>query len=132
MTDYCKHNLPREECEVCSPLPEQPSLFDPPPPPPTGPAAEPYFEEDSKPHKYTEWLATAEGQDLFARLSEAALLALRHGEKRFSVRGWVDSPEHKVRVNNAFSSWLADDLVTRYPQLLGLIERRVRKRVGPA
>jgi hypothetical protein len=26
MTDYCKHNLPREECEECSP--EQRNLFD--------------------------------------------------------------------------------------------------------
>lgn len=29
MTDYCKHNLPREECEECSPPPEQGDMFEP-------------------------------------------------------------------------------------------------------
>jgi hypothetical protein len=30
MIDYCDHNIPRKDCLICSPPPEQPSLFDAP------------------------------------------------------------------------------------------------------
>ena len=28
MTNYCKHNIPREECEECNPEPDQGDLFE--------------------------------------------------------------------------------------------------------
>ena len=101
------------------------------PAPPSGPAADPYHHFDSRPEKFVKFFLSKEGQGLFAQLRSAALDALRSGEKRFSVRAWVDSDAHKKRVNNSFCPWLADELVIDRPELLDIIERRVRKRQGP-
>jgi len=111
--------------------PDQVGLFDRPPPPPTGPLADPYRASDSRPQKFVEFFLSEEGQLLFTQLRGAALSALHMGEKRFSVRAWVDSDAHKKRINNSFCPWLADELVADSPELLGIIERRVRRKLGP-
>ena len=103
----------------------------PTPPPPTGPKAEVHTEESGKPDRFVKFMASDEGITLFDHMKRAALGALRAGRKRFSVRAWVDSTENLVRVNNAFSPWFADELVTAHPELLPIVERRVRTRTGP-
>ena len=37
----------------------------------------------------------------------------------------------KVRLNNNFSPWFADLLVAKHPQLIDIVERRVRRKIGP-
>ena len=119
--------LRREEI----PDPDQVGLFEQPPPPPTGPLADPYRASDSRPQKFVEFFLSEEGQLLFTQLRGAALFALHMGEKRFSVRAWVDSDAHKKRINNSFCPWLADELVADSPELLEIIERRIRRKLGP-
>jgi len=54
-------------------------------------------------------------------------------ETRFSPRGFLAHyrDSKKVRINNNFSPWFADMLVAEHPQLVDIVERRVRKAAGP-
>lgn len=108
----------------------------PPPPvpdPPTGPPAAPYDREDGRPEKYVAFRATEDGEAFWVRLTQDALGALQEGESRFSTRTFLARyrDEQKVRINDHFSPWFADDLVAAYPELLDIVERRARKKRGP-
>jgi hypothetical protein len=108
-------------------------MFDDPPPPPTGPEAEPHTREEGKPPAFQRFLESDDGKLFWEEIQSAALEAYRAGEKRFSPRGFLAHyrDTKKVRVNNVFSPWFADLLVAKYPALLDIIERRVRKKKGP-
>jgi len=104
-------------------------LFKPPPPPPTGPEGEGYTKEDSQPPAFIRLLETDRGKEVWSSLEWAALQAHARGERRFSIRGFLDTK--KVSVNNAFAPWFADLLVATHPPLLEIIERRKRTRSSP-
>ena len=103
------------------------------PPPPTGPEAEKYHHEDGRPERFVAFLDTPDGQAFWEAVEEAALEALRTGEERFSTRTFLARyrDDEKVRINDHFSPWFADELVARHPLLLDIIERRKRRKAGP-
>jgi len=109
------------------------SLFNA-PAPPTGPTADKYSREEGKPHAFIKFMDSEDGPPFWMALQDAALDAFRRQEKRFSPRGFLAHyrDTKKVRINNNFSPWFADQLVAEHPQLLDLIERRVRKKEGPS
>jgi len=100
--------------------------------PPTGPEAEPYTEGDGRPEKFVKWVQTGEGVQFMLTAIKRARLAMGTDE-RFSVLGYVHAYRalKKVRINNTFAPWIADELVKRDPRLLDTIERRKRRKVGP-
>jgi hypothetical protein len=53
----------------------------------------------------------------------------RAGERRISTKRLVEEVRArlKVKVNNSWTSFIADELVQRYPPLDAVIERRARK-----
>ena len=112
---------------------DQRSLFDAAPSPPTGPAADPYSREDGKPPAFIEFLDSEDGPPFWRALQDAALDAFRRQEERFSCASfiWHYRDTKKVRLNNNFSPWFADMLVTEHPQLIDVIERRKRTKEGP-
>jgi len=103
------------------------------PAPPTGPAATPYTRFDSRPEKFIAFALSEEGVAFMAKAERAAMDAMRQGEERFSVLGYIHEYRavHRERVNNTFAPWVADELVLRRPELMDIIERRVRKITGP-
>ena len=94
--------------------PGQANLFDAPPPPPTGPAAEVYSREDGKPDAFIKFMESEDGPPFWRALQDAALDAFGHQQTRFSPRGFLAHyrDTKKVRINNNFSPWFADQLVT--------------------
>ena len=107
--------------------------FDAAPSPPTGPAADPYSREGGKPPAFIEFLDSEGGPPFWRALQDAALDAFRRQEERFSCASfiWHYRDTKKVRLNNNFSPWFADMLVTEHPQLIDVIERRKRTKEGP-
>ena len=103
------------------------------PAPPSGPAADPYSHFDSRPEKFVAFILSEDGVTFMEKAERAARDALQQGHDRFSVLGYIHEYRalHKTRVNNTFAPWVADELVVRRPELLGIIERRVRKMPGP-
>ena len=103
------------------------------PAPPTGPAATPYTRFDSRPEKFIAFVLSEEGVAFMANAERAAMDAMRQGQERFSVLGYIHEYRavHRERVNNTFAPWVADELVLRRPELVDIIERRVRKITGP-
>jgi hypothetical protein len=128
--DQRRGSKPRREEAVDE---DQRSLFDAAPPPPTGPAADPYSREDGKPPAFTKFMDSEDGPPFWRALQDAALDAFRRQEERFSPRGFLAHyrDTKKVRLNNNFSPWFADMLVTEHPQLIDVIERRKRTKEGP-
>ena len=108
-------------------------IFEPPSPPPTGPEADEYTEEDGRPPAFERFLASEEGQEFWGEIQRSALDASGRGESRFSCLGFIHSyrDSHKARVNNSYAPWFADILVMAHPELVDIIERRVRKKPGP-
>jgi hypothetical protein len=101
--------------------------------PPTGPAAKPYSREEGKPHAFIKFMESEDGPPFWQAVQDAALSALARQETRFSTRTFLARyrDDNKVRINDHFSPWLADDLVADHPQLIDIIERRVRRKEGP-
>ena len=102
------------------------------PGPPTGPLADIYSHGDNKPEKFVAFLGTNVGVAFMRSAAGAAISALECGDKRFSVLGYIHEYRalNKVRINNTYAPWVADELVKRHPSLLDIIERRKRKVVG--
>ena len=100
--------------------------------PPTGPAAERYSKDDNRPARFDAFLCTQEGQTFIGRAGRAALGAFDAGVLRFSVLGYIHAYRlnHKLRLNNTWAPWIADELVMRHPPLEDIIERRKRKAVA--
>ena len=65
---------------------------------------------------------------IFAEIAEKALHKMRNGECWISVRGLVyDMREkYKIHIPNAITPCLADILISKFPQLDGLIRRSKR------
>ena len=63
------------------------------------------------------------------RVTVAAQEAVMRGDKRFSVLGYIHAYRvlYRVRINNTYAPWVADELVREHPELLEIIERRKRK-----
>ncbi len=103
---------------------------DHPPNPPTGPEAVVPSKEDGRYPAYIEWLDSDEGRAFWHALNTAARAAYKAGESRFSTRTYVARyrDDNKVKINDHYTAWLADDLATEHPDLLDIIERRVRKK----
>ena len=101
-------------------------------PAPSGPAADPYSSFDSRPEKFVAFILSEDGVTFMAKAERAARDALRQGHGRFSVLGYIHEYRavHKQRVNNTFAPWVADELVLRRPELIDVIERRVRNMPG--
>jgi hypothetical protein len=128
--DQWRGSKPRREETVDE---YQVSLFDAAPPPPTGPLAEVYSREDGKPPAFIKFMDSADGPPFWRALQDAALDTFGRQEERFSPRGFLAHyrDTKKVRLNNNFSPWFADMLVTEHPQLIDIIERRKRTKEGP-
>jgi len=111
----------------------QGGLFDAAPSPPTGPLAEAYSREEGKPPALAKFMESEDGPPFWRALQDAALDAFGREEKRFSPRGFLAHyrDTKKVRLNNNFSPWFADLLVAKHPQLIDIVERRVRRKIGP-
>ena len=112
--------------------PAQVTLFDV-PDPPAGPEAEAYTAEDGKPEAFLAFMATDDGREMFTWLALDAHRARVRGDKRYSVLGSLHvyrATTHR-RVNNSYAPWLSDELVSRYPALGEIIERRQRRKPGP-
>ena len=128
-----QNNSPQQREETFDPT--QVGMFDEgdPPPPPTGPLADPYHSPDNRPEKFIAFMESDNGKTFMARAAGAALAALRQGDARFSVLGYIHTYRaiHSERVNNTFAPWVADELVRRHPDLVDLIERRKRRKEGP-
>lgn len=109
-------------------------LFDEPPEPPTGPAAEVPSPGDGSFRAYLRFRNTAPGQQAWAWIVEVALTRYGQGERRISPRTLVAEARDvlKVRINDHFSPWIADDLVVLRPELLDVIERRKRRKAKVA
>ena len=114
------------------PDPSQGGLFEP-PSPPTGPLADRYTRAEGKPPAFIKFMASEDGPPFWRSLQDAALDAFRRQETRFSCASfiWHYRDTKKVRLNNNFSPWFADMLVTEHPHLIDIVERRVRKKAGP-
>jgi hypothetical protein len=112
--------------------PDQVGLFEQPPPPPTGPLADRYTREEGKPHAFIKFMESDDGPPFWRALQDTALDALGRQEKRFSTRTFLARyrDDEKVRINDHFSPWFADELVAKYPQLIDIIERRKRTKEG--
>lgn len=112
--------------------PDQGGLFEP-PPPPTGPHADRYTRAEGKPPAFIKFMASEDGPPFWRSLQDAALDAFRRQETRFSCASfiWHYRDTKKVRLNNNFSPWFADMLVTEHPHLIDIIERRMRTKEGP-
>ncbi|MCH8227932.1 MAG: hypothetical protein IIC63_05915 [Proteobacteria bacterium] len=110
---------------------EQYDVFRP-PPPPTGPEAKPYEREDNRPEAFAGFVETKDGKAFMYYASVAARTALKRGERRFSVLGYIHEYRalHRVKIDNTFAPWVADTLVGKHPELLSIIERRARKTAG--
>ncbi len=100
--------------------------------PPTGPEAKPYTRDDNRRAGYAAFLRTEEGREFLVKAAGAASYDLARGATRFSVLGYIHAyrANHKVRINNTWAPWIADELVMRHPRLEDIIERRARKTVG--
>jgi len=103
------------------------------PPPPTGPKVEVFTATDGQPAAYLAWRGTEEGSAYWEQLVAEAHQAFAANELRFSTRTHLAyyRDQRHIRINDHFSPWLADDLVTAFPQLLDIVERRARKKAGP-
>ena len=101
--------------------------------PPSGPQAERYSVEEGLPSALTAFMEGEDGPPFWRALEAAALDALARQETRFSPRGFLVHyrDTKRVRINNNFSPWFADLLLMEHPQLVGIVERRVRKAAGP-
>lgn len=135
-SEYWRSTDPGDQCDPVREKvadPDQANLFDGPPPPPTGPAAEVYSREEGKPDAFIKFTESEDGDPFWRALEAAALDAFARQETRFSPRGFLAHyrDTKKVRLNNNFSPWFADMLVTEHPELIDIIERRVRRKSGP-
>lgn len=112
----------------------QVDLFERAPSPPTGPLADPHTREEGKPLGFVKFMESDDGAPFWRALQDAALDAFRRQETRFSPRGFLAHyrDTKKVRLNNNFSPWFADMLVTEHPHLIDIVERRMRKKAGPS
>jgi hypothetical protein len=122
---------PKATMSIAYPVPRSPESYAP--SPPTGPAAAVYRREDGRPSAFTAFMKSEDGTPFWRALEAAALDALARRETRFSPRGFLAHyrDSKKVRINNNFSPWFADMLVAEHPQLVDIVERRVRKAAGP-
>lgn len=99
------------------------------PPPPTGPPADIPTEREGDYIAYRTWRATDDGKRAWTWIKNRALEAVHRGEKRVSPRTLVGACRDalRVKINDHFSPWIADDLVHDWPVLRDVIERRKRK-----
>jgi hypothetical protein len=123
-----KHTDPGDQIVRSPPpaprCPETLDMFEP----PTGPKAKAYTREEGQVAAYYRWRDTDEGVEFVGAMTRAAFAAL-YVKGRFSTRTFLCMyrDEHKLRINNNFSPWLADELVATHPELLDVVERRKRK-----
>jgi hypothetical protein len=112
------------------PPPGQGDLFNV-PAPPSGPVAKDPGESTRV--AFWQFLTTGAGAVFWNRLEHKATEAFRAGKTRFSPRTFVAwyRDEYGLQINNDFSPWLADELVSRHPYLGKIIERRARTKAGP-
>ncbi len=98
--------------------------------PPTGPLADPHPAASGTYSAYLEWLVTEDGIRAFIWVETMALEQLAAGAARISPRTLVARARDrfKIGINDHYTPWIADDLVTRQPALLELVERRKRKK----
>lgn len=98
-------------------------------PPPSGPAATIPSPKSGTRAAYWVWRKTDDGVMVWRWILERVNAAFMAGEKRASPRTLVaDCREAlRVKVNDHFSAFVADELVERYPELKPIIERRKRR-----
>ena len=99
------------------------------PSPPTGPAAEPYHQEDGTLDAFGRFRQSDNGLVFWEAILAAGLRALQNEEKRFSPRTYVAwyRDKYKMRINDHYSAWYADALIAADPRLEAIVERRKRK-----
>lgn len=105
-----------------------------PPPPPSGPRATVPSAVDGGYHTYVAWKYTQDGATVVAWVEGRALARFASGERRISARTLAADARDalKIKVNDHFTPWIADDLVARHPELLDVIERRKRRKAKVA
>lgn len=104
-----------------------------PPRPPTGPLVLPPPPAANTPAAYRAWRATADGDEAWGWILGRAREALATGRDRLSAKALVEGcrARLKVEINNTWTAWIADDLVTAEPGLLAIVERRRRRKARP-
>lgn len=119
----------REEMEASG----QGQLFAPLPEQPTGPESEGYTKEDGTAEKFVLFKMSESGKLFIDTLHAMAEVALLRGEERFSVLTamGVARGKTKLRANNSFAPWIADELCERDPRLLDIIQRKTRRKAAP-
>ena len=100
------------------------------PPPPSGPLGTASTKADAKWERFEAFRYSEQGVEFWQWLSNKALAALEAGDTRFSVRTWTAfyRDHYGVGITNDFTPWLADELVARHPQLLTIIQRKLRRK----
>lgn len=103
------------------------------PDPPTGPESKGFMDSDGTPGKFIMFMMTETGYNFYCALERLAVAALDRGDERFSVLGALHAVrcDTKLRVNNSFAPWFADQLVEDHPRLLHVIQRKPRRKVNP-
>lgn len=106
----------------------QRGLFDPPPSPPTGPvpAVVPRAVDGFR-GRYEEWRGGI-GGEAYAAIRNWARSDVACGGRRISTKALVERARslYKIPINNTFTPYIADDLISECPDLLERIERRGR------
>jgi hypothetical protein len=79
---------------------------------------------------YCAWKRSDDGGRAMGWMLTRAREQLAAGEQRIGMKALTERCREmlKVALNNAWTAWLADDLVAADPRLLPLIERRVRRK----
>ena len=103
----------------------QPDLFQPSGPRSTLPAI-----AANKYGAYLKWRGTTEGARAYALCARMALDELAMGHRRVSAKRLCEQVRYtnRVKINNTYVSWIADSLISTYPELERVIETRVRKK----
>jgi hypothetical protein len=99
--------------------------------PPSGPRAEIPSKAEGQFSAYVRWRGTEQGDLAWRWIVGQALLAAEQGKQRVSPRTLVARCRDAlhVKINDHYSAWIADDLVTAFPILRPIIERRRRRKV---
>lgn len=100
------------------------------PPPPTGPEIDVPGTDANRYTAYRGWLQTEDGRHVWGLFVAAITRAIARNETRWSPRDFASGlrADLKIKINNTYTAWLADDMIALFPEAEAIIERRKRKK----
>lgn len=104
-----------------------------PPSPPTGPEAEEFAPEEGQPGAYIEWRNSEVGRKSLQWMARLALERKQAGAVRVSINWLSDELRTRrlVRHCNTWRPWMATDLISMFPTLVAVIQRKSRAKPEP-